>query len=82
MPQILDSNSRLATINFKVDGIGKANPAHITINSPGNTEVCIPVSMTKRDGEAVKANFYLTIEEIEEDVFGLTWRLISVGEQG
>jgi hypothetical protein len=78
--KILDSNSRFAVATFRVDGIGKVGSATISIDNPGSTEVCIPVSMTLRSGREVKASFFLTIEEAGEDAFGFTWRLVSDAE--
>ena len=84
--QIVAENNRFATINlskeaadpdFKLASLAKAGDAKLSRNNDANTEVAIPMDVTLKDGTEVKATFFLTVEELDEDTLGMTWRMVT-----
>ena len=81
-------NNKFATINFakepgepdfKIASLAKGGPAKLSRNNDANTEVAIPMDVTLKDGTEAKVTFFLTIEDLDEDTMGMTWRMVNEG---
>lgn len=88
--RIVGSNSKFALINFakeiperdigfEVVAVEAYGPAALSRAEPGRTEVSIPIDIMGRGTAGIYGKFILTIDELDEDTIGMTWRVVTTG---
>lgn len=78
--KILSSNSRLALVNLSRDGINAMDLlGHPAIKETGSGfEIKIPAMLSlTADQEGTEGDLYVTIEMVDADTMGLTYRVVS-----